>query len=43
MNPHNLNPSPLESPTLHKLAMNPAIARLRGRALAARFTTHFIA
>ena len=43
MTPKDLKTSPLETPPLPHLAMNPAIARLRGRALTARFTPHFIA
>ncbi|MEC5214655.1 hypothetical protein RCH06_003224 [Polaromonas sp. CG_9.5] len=43
MTPKNLNPSPLENTPLPNLAMNPATARLPRRALAARFTPHFIA
>lgn len=46
MTPEDLKTSPLETPPLPHLAMNPAIARLhrlRDRALAARFTPRFIA
>ena len=46
MTPKDLKTSPLETPPLPHLAMNPAIARLsclRRQALTARFTPHFIA
>ena len=49
MTPEDLKTSLLENHPLPTLAMNPAIARLhrlhrlRGRALTARFTPHFIA
>ena len=43
MTPKDLTTSPLQTPPLPHLAMNPAIARLRGRALTARFTPHFLA
>ena len=43
MTPKDLTTSPLQTPPLPHLAMNPATARLRGRALTARFTPHFIA
>ena len=43
MTPEDLKTSPLQTPPLPHLAMNQATARLPRRALAARFTPHFIA